>query len=113
MRLSSAVMDKTSEHRAFRSHQIDCFGWHPVGIFAIPLDIAADWIGERRTHRFAGDMFLQSILKIIDRDFGSIERTVYPASRVYQFSVLVEDVEMWCSQSSIRQRYFLRFVAQV
>ena len=81
-----------------------------MGIFAIPLDIAADWIGERRTHRFADDMFLQSVLKIINRE---IARIVYPASRVYQFSILVEDIEMWCSQCSIRERYFLRFVAQV
>ena len=48
-------------------HQVAGIGGHPVGVLAVPLDIAADGIGQGHAQRSSGQMITQGAFQIVNR----------------------------------------------
>ncbi len=63
-------------------------------ILSRPFDIAADGIGQRNTHWFSGQKFLQSCFKIIYGHFTSVKRIIDPSTGVNERKVVIEDEKM-------------------
>ena len=84
-----------------------------MGILALPLDITANWIGQWRGDGAASEVLLQRIRKIIDGDARRIAGRIDTTPCVDQLAVLIKDIEMGCSQSTISSCHILALVMKV
>ncbi len=97
----------------YKSDQITCLNRHPVRVFAIPFDVAANGICQRNGHGFAGQMFFERSFEVIDCNFALIARIINAPAGVNEPVVFVEYVKVRRSQCTIRLSYRLRLVVKI
>ena len=86
----------------YKSDQIACFNRHPMRVFAVPFDVAADGIRQWNGHGFAGQMLFERSFNIVDCYFALIAGTIHAPAGVNKPAIFVEYVKMRSSQRTIR-----------
>lgn len=62
-----------------------------MGILAIPLDIAADGIGQGHADRTAGEGFLEGVFEIVDSNLAGIAGAIDGPAGIDKLAFLVEN----------------------
>ena len=84
-----------------------------MGVLALPLDVAPDRVGEGDAHRLPGCVLFEGPIQVVHRGLLSFPGVVNASTRVDQFPVLIEDIELGSPEGSICLSDLLGFVPEV
>jgi hypothetical protein len=84
-----------------------------MGILAIPLYIAPYRVRRWLANRLPARRFLERPFQIVYRNSRRIARRIIAATRIDQFPIGIEKIEVRRPQSTVGSRHILRFVSQI